>query len=311
MKVVSYLASLPSKMLLPKYINNHKVLTLKNFANGVNLAGDQCTVSTAMKYEPADVAIILGWVHEQGKTTPHLQFRKDIIENQKQRGGHTVIADSNLFLYSNLDNPLTYQRYSFDGIFPNTGIYCDSKPDPIQWKRIRNKMQIDLKEYRSNGSHILICLQRNGGWSMGNITIADWTTSVIKSLRQSTDRPIVLRAHPGDKTASTYINALVKVAPGVSVSSSNTTLVQDLKNCWAVVNHNSSPAVGAAIEGYPVFVTDPARSQCYDIANTDLAAIENPMLPNRQPWIERISMSHWNFQEISNGTCWKHMRQYI
>ena len=88
-------------------------------------------------------------------------------------------------------------------------------------------------------------------------------------------------------------------------------LLEDLNNCWAVVNHNSSPVVGAAIEGYPIFVTDPVRSQCRDIANTNLAAIETPDMPDRQAWIERISMFHWNFQEISNGACWKHMRQYI
>jgi hypothetical protein len=52
--------------------------------------------------------------------------------------------------------------------------------------------------------------------------------------------------------------------------------VRNLKHCWAAVAHNSSPTVGAAIEGIPVFVTDPARSQCRDIANTDLSQIENP-----------------------------------
>ena len=80
---------------------------------------------------------------------------------------------------------------------------------------------------------------------------------------------------------------------------------------WAVVNHNSSPAVGAAIEGYPIFVTDPARSQCREIANTDLSEIETPTLFDRQSWVERISMFHWNFEELKSGECWHHMRRYI
>lgn len=311
MKVVSYLSSLPPKMLGSEYVNNHKVLTLKNFAQGVRVNGDQSSVSVDMKYEPADVAVILGWVHEQGKTAPHLQFRREIIEQQKQHGKHTVIADSNLFLYSNLDNPNNYQRYSFDGIFPNTGIYCDKNPDPLQWKRIRNRTRIDIKDYRDTGSHILLCLQRNGGWSMGNISVDEWVKSTVIQLRQHTNRPIVLRGHPGDKHASDYIKPLINIAPNLQISLPGTPLLQDLKNCWAVVNHNSSSVVGAAIEGYPIFVTDPVRSQCYDIANTDLETIESPILYNRQPWIERISMFHWNFQELSNGACWKHMRQYI
>lgn len=310
MKVISYLSSLPAKTLRTDSADTHKVQTLKNFAQGVIAAGDSCSISTVMKYEPSDVAIILGWVHENGKTAPHLQFRKEIIERQLQLGKHTVIVDSNLFLYSNTENIHKYYRYSFDGIFPNTGIYCDSNPNAIRWKSIRNKLKIDLKEYRTNGSHILICLQRNGGWSMGNTTVTEWVTNTIKQLRLYTNRPIVLRGHPGDKTIKSYIHSLASLSNNITVST-NATLIDDLRNCWAVVNHNSSPAVGAAIEGYPVFVTDPIRSQCYDIANTDLAMIENPNMPDRQAWIERISMFHWNFQEVGTGACWKHMRQYI
>jgi hypothetical protein len=87
--------------------------------------------------------------------------------------------------------------------------------------------------------------------------------------------------------------------------------VDDLKNCWAAVNYNSSPVVGAAIEGVPIFVMDPINSQCAEIANTDLAKIETPNMPDRQPWVERISMFHWNFQELVSGECWQHIRKFI
>jgi hypothetical protein len=69
--------------------------------------------------------------------------------------------------------------------------------------------------------------------------------------------------------------------------------------------------VGAAIEGYPIFVTDYTKSQCREIANTDLSQIETPFLFYRQNWVERISMFHWNFEELKSGECWQHMRQYI
>jgi hypothetical protein len=93
--------------------------------------------------------------------------------------------------------------------------------------------------------------------------------------------------------------------------SANTSLLHDLQGCWAVVNHNSSPAVAAAIEGYPVFVTDLARSQCGEIANTDLAQIESPVLPARDQWLERLAMSHWKFDELKSGQAWAHLRQYV
>ena len=67
----------------------------------------------------------------------------------------------------------------------------------------------------------------------------------------------------------------------------------------------------SAIEGIPIFVTDPERSQCADIANTDLSLIEKPNMPDRQAWAERLAMSHWNFDELKSGECWHHMRQYV
>jgi hypothetical protein len=150
---------------------------------------------------------------------------------------------------------------------------------------------------------------------MGGFDVIDWTVNTIKTLRQYTDREIVIRAHPGDKGSKNYLsptnlNQKIGNIKNVRVSE-NPSLLSDLKNCWAVVNHNSSPTVGAAIEGYPIFVTDPDHSQCKEIANTDLSMIENPIYSDRQPWIERLAMFHWNFDEIQNGECWAHMRRYV
>jgi hypothetical protein len=123
MKVVSYLATLPAKMLQGQHNTSEKFLTLQNYADGVSAAGDVGNVSTALQYEPADVAVMLGWVHENGKSAPHLQFRQHILDQQRQHGKRTVIADSNLFLYHNTENPHHYLRYSYDGVFPDTGEY--------------------------------------------------------------------------------------------------------------------------------------------------------------------------------------------
>jgi hypothetical protein len=169
-----------------------------------------------------------------------------------------------------------------------------------------------LKDYRDDGRHILICLQRNGGWSMGFTTVSSWAENVLSTLRQHTKRPIVIRAHPGDRQAQHYLKHLAALSSHYNFSiSENKTLLEDLNGCWAVVNHNSSPAVAAAIEGYPVFVTDPARSQCREIANECLADIERPLLPERLSWIQRLAMSHWKFDELKSGAAWHNMRQFV
>ena len=316
MQVISYTATLPAKLLNDsRRETNNKYLTLLKFIEGVCAAGDQGRVETASVYQPSEVAFMLGWVHEHGKKSPHLMFRKHIVDQQCNRGARTVIADSNLFLYKNTRNPQYYLRYSFDGVFPNTGEYCDQAPDPARWQKIRSDLGMDLRDWRASGDHVLICLQRNGGWSMGGQSVTDWAAWVIQTLRRHTDRRIMIRPHPGDKGGVRDANTILTTAHRqgirrVSLSAPNTDFVTDLLGCWAVVNHNSSPAVGAVIEGIPVFVTDPDRSQARDVANLDLSKIEQPELFDRQAWVERLSQFHWNFDDITTGTAWRHMRQW-
>lgn len=300
---------------VPNKKNQEKVDILRFFAAGARSKGDIVLDIGTYDYMMADVAVIQGWVAPGQPITPHGDLRSRIIQKQLERSKFVVAVDSNLFLYANTENPLHYLRYSFNGVFPSTGIYCDTEIDPARWQKISSDLNISLKNYRTNGSHILLCMQRNGGWSMSGKDSQDWANETIAEIRKYSERPIVIRLHPGDKETKRIFKAgpplcKVKFDYGVTLSH-NENLLDDLKNCWAVVNHNSSPVVGAAIEGYPIFVTDSSNSQCKDIANTRLSQIENPKLPDRQPWVERLSMSHWKFDELKSGECWAHMKRFI
>ena len=300
---------------VPNKKNQEKVDILRFFAQGARVMND--TVIDVDQYDmpPCDVAVIQGWVAPGQPTTPHGDLRSRVIKTQLKKLKHVIGVDSNLFLYADTANPHHYLRYSFNGIFPTTGIYCDSDPDPARWQSISHDLGLSLKDYRTTGTHILLCVQRNQGWSMGTLDNQEWTLDTIAQIRKHSDRPIVVRLHPGDKEIKRIIKAggpLCRIKFDYSVIlSQNDNLRDDLRNCWAVVNHNSSPGVGGAIEGYPIFVTDPTNSQCREIANTDFSTIENPHMPDRQAWVERISMSHWKFDELKSGKCWTHMRKFI
>ena len=310
MKVAVYLDCLPKKAQ-----GDRKYEILTRFSRGVKAQGDEVISHLGSTLVPADVAMLVGYVHENSKNTAHLLLRKNVLDYQLKSKKRTLLADSNLFLYANTDNPHYYLRYSFDGVFPNTGIYFDDNPDSSRWLKISREMNIGLKDYRSTGNHILLCLQRNGGWSMGKFDVIDWTAQTIKELRKHTDRDIIIRPHPGDREAGRYlnpVNLIKKIGNLKNVRvSREPNFLRDLKHCWAVVNYNSSPTVGAAIEGFPIFVTDSDRSQCKDIAQTDLSKIENPLLPDRQAWVERLAMFHWSFAETESGEAWSHMRKYV
>ena len=281
---------------------------LTNFHLGVGAGGHSTEVKT-MSWQPADLAVIQGWVHANSGNTPHLNFRKQIIQNQHAIGKHTLAIDSNLFLYKDPKNIKTYLRFSLDDIFPTTGNYFTDNVDPNRWQQIKQDIGLELQPWRTQGNHILICLQRNGGWSMGNLNVMQWCNNIIKEISKFSNRPIIIRAHPGDKNAKNYLRIN---HPNVTIST-NTNILDDFKNAWAVVTYNSSPGVAGAIEGIPVFVTDPNTkvSQAFEVANCALKDIETPAMPDRQQWIEKIAMSHFSFNDLKTGVAWNIIKRYL
>jgi UDP-N-acetylglucosamine transferase subunit ALG13 len=251
----------------------------------------------------------MGYVHKDGKHLPHLDLRQKILDYQKQNNKRTLIADSNLFLYMDKTNPHHYLRYSFDGVFPTTGFYFDTVVNPDRWIKISKNMNISIKPYRTQGNHILICLQRNGGWSMAGLSVIDWLDTTVRKIQQISNRPIVVRTHPGDKK----IMRILKLKYKNVALSNKPNLLDDLQNAWTTVVYNSSPSVASIIEGVPAFITDPEplHSQSYPVANMDLNQIENPALHERQQWIEKLAMCHWNFEELRSGEAWSFFKRYI
>lgn len=304
-KAVAYYGGIPSRNNNPE-----KPLILDNFLEGVRRSGDEAIGHRGMNAIPCDVALIQGFVHEHGKTAPHLLLRQQAVDLQKSSNKRSLIVDSNLFLYADHGNTKHYLRYSFDGVFPTTGFYFDREVDPNRWKKISQSLGISLKPWRSTGTHILICLQRNGGWSMRGLDVQSWLDETIVKIRQYMRKiPIIVRLHPGDKKMPRMIRINHK---NVTISRSPK-LTDDLQNAWATIVYNSSPSVASIIEGVPAFLTDPQpmHSQSYPVANLNLADLPNPKLPERQEWIERLSMCHWNFDELKSGEAWQFFRRFI
>jgi len=301
---VAYYGGIP-----PGNKNPEKPLILDNFCEGVIRAGDTVIAHTGLNPLPCDVALIQGFVHEDGKMLPHLILRKRALELQKQTKKRSLIVDSNLFLFADPGNTKRYLRYSFDGVFPTTGFYFDKDVDPSRWQKISQNLGLTLRPYRTSGNHILICLQRNGGWSMKGLSSIQWLDQTINTIKQYSDRPIIVRAHPGDKKTRGFLKLNYK---NVQLST-NEKLVDDLKNAWATVVYNSSPSVASIIMGVPAFLTDPepTHSQSFEVANMNLSKIESPEQKDRQQWIEKISMCHWNFDELRSGEAWQFFKRYI
>ena len=303
--VASYLKGIP-----PKNRNPEKPEVLINFIKGVNAVGDIGKVVDEWKVIDSDVAVVQGFVHPGSKNVTHLNLRKNVFDTQQKNNKRSIIIDSNLFLYADPGNTKKYLRYSYDGIFPTTGEYCNSQPTLNRWDQISKDLNLSLKPWSTNKETILICCQRDGGWSMDGQQLMPWLVKTIMEIKKHSDRKIVVRFHPGDRNSSKHKSALIRYNLQNVFVTSNESILTDFKTAHVVVNYNSSPAVAAAIEGIPVFVLDFERSQAKDIANTDISKIENPVLYDRSVWIQKLAQMHWTSNELADGTAWRHLRKW-
>ena len=307
--VKSYLAS------LPKRINGQeKIDALTFFAQGVTCCGDNGSVTHSSIYEPCDVGAIIGNAFDSNPSKtklPHYAVRKMIMDTQQSLGRYWLSIDSNVFIYKNRENPHKYLRYSFNGVFPATGIYCNDDPGNENWDNIRRHYDMDLRPWRNKGGrHILLCLQRPMGWSMRGMNLMAWLDDTFKRIRQYSDRPVRIRWHPGDwKNMPTNLDLTLFNA---SLSPKERHILEDLNKCWALVCHNSTPSSVAVIEGVPAFITDDVGyCQAGEVVNTDFSRLEDPIMPDRDRWIRKLAQCHWSFEDLRSGRCWRHMRQWI
>ncbi len=305
--VASYMRVIP-----PGNSNPEKPALLKNYIEGVNRMGDKGMIVNTLHPLDTDVAVIQGFVHANSKNTPHLKLRRLVYENQMRRGKRCCIVDSNLFLAYDKGNSKTYLRYSFDGIFANTGEYCNSQVNPARWQKLKKDLGIEVKPWKQKdeGQYILITCQRDGGWSMQGQNVLQWLTQTVARIKAVCHDPILVRFHPGDKQRDEYPARIKELGIDVNVSRSPS-LFDDLRHAKACVGHNSSPTIIAAIEGVPIFLSDAGRSQAKDVAHTNFIDLNNPKQFDRGAWLEKLAMCHWRLDELRTGECWEHMKRFV
>ena len=181
--------------------------------------------------------------------------------------------------------------------------------DGERWK----KLNIELKPWRSTGDTIIICGQhhRSHQWR-NNPTMNLWFEQQINEIRKHTDRPIVIRPHPRNPTGfdiSKWKN-VTKVLPQRDYNTvDDTDFKETLKQAWAVVNYSSNPAMMSVFNGIPVFVSE--QSLCYDVGNTSLNNINNPAMPDRSNWANKLAYTEWTTEEIKQGLPWQRIKKRL
>ena len=282
---------------------SNKTMLMDNFRTGVQSQGDQVVEfhSNQLPDQHLDAGFVLGYTLEDN-------FRKKIIDQLRLRKTPAVFVDSNILHYARSEHE--WHRYSLGTVYPDSGTYFFQDLDRSKWQRFSDWHNAPLKPWRTTGDHVLILCQRPKGFNMF-LDQDTWLEKTVDKIRKHTQRPIMIRMHPGDGTRFKQIEKIQK-RYGTSVVISEHANIRDaLINCWCTVGINSTPNVVAAIEGVPGYVEDPRRSWAADVAFTDLAQIENPALPDRAEWAHKIANIHWSNQEVVSGQLWSAIKQYI
>jgi len=214
--------------------------------------------------------------------------RNQLIYNQCRAKGKPVM----IIEVGNLVRGSTW-RISLDhihglGIFGNSENLDKSRPTvlglnlkPLNQKR-NNKILIACQHERS--------LQWEGQPSM-----AEWAKRKVAEIRKFTEKNIIIRPHP----RSLFMLNIegVQVEQPKKIPNSYDSFDIDY-NYHCVINHNSGPAVQAAINGIPVICD---RSSLAFPVSEQIDNIDNPTLPDRAEWFLKLCHTEWTVNEISSG----------
>jgi hypothetical protein len=288
-----------------------KIECLESFAEGVRATGDSVVVEWEHRYTPSRLAVMLGWAttNTGGR---NIVLRKQIIADQRRLGNHTMCIDASCWKY--LDDQGSYLRYSVGGPFYDRAEYANRNSTDAKWREISQVLGVTLQGHQHNvNGHILICMQRDGGFAMKTLSPMDWLQNKIHEIRSVTQRAIHIRPHPGKYNMQDFVaysgrdakrQRITLIDPGRS------RLVDNLQNAHSAVFFNSSASVAAVCAGIPVFVDD---SSCvsWRVANHDISKIETPAEFERQPWINDLAAAHWSDKDARQGHIYQKFLPYL
>lgn len=291
--------------------HSRKIQCLESFAAGVRAAGHSVVTEWEHRYIPSRLAVMLGWAttNTGGR---NIVLRKQIIADQRRVGNHTMCIDASCWKY--LDDQGSYLRYSLGGPFYDRAEYANRNSTDAKWQEISHALGVTLQAPQHNvNGHILICMQRDGGFAMKTLNPMDWLQNKIHKIRSVTPRAIHIRPHPGKYNMQDFVAYSGRDAKRQSITlidPSRSQLIDNLQNAHSAVFFNSSASVAAACAGIPVFLDD-ASGVAWTVANHDVAKIETPGKFSREQWIYDLAAAHWSDADAQQGRVYQKFLPYL
>ena len=162
---------------------------------------------------------------------------------------------------------------------------------------------LSLKPWKDPGKFVLICGQHDKSLQWQYMPpMSKWVMETIEEIQKYTDRPIIFRPHPRcplPNIEHEFRN--VSRQDPVKINGTYDDFDMSFRNIWATVSYSSNPGIHSVIQGVPAFVS--THSLAYDASNDIdfLCNIENPLMPDRQQWLNDYAHTEWTVEEISQG----------
>jgi len=157
-----------------------------------------------------------------------------------------------------------------------------------RWEQLKYK----IPNWKKNGRNILIVMPSDKPAKFYDIDMNSWREEIVNTLKQHTDRPIVIREKA---------NRIERI---------NKTIYEELDNTFAVVTLQSIAATEALLYGVPAFTLAPNAAK--ELTLQDIGKIETPLYPDMDvihKWAYHLAYGQFHIDEMKDGTAYKLLMQ--
>ena len=169
------------------------------------------------------------------------------------------------------------------------------------------KLGVFLKEkVKNRRSEILIATQHQKSLQWEGMPAMDqWVKQTIENIKTYTDRKIVIRSHPRSPLRLNLPRVGIEIPKQIPGTYDDFDIDY---NFHCVVNHNSGPALQAAINGLPCICD--STSLAYPVSSK-FQEIEEISLPDREEWFLKLCHTEWTVEEIAQGIPLKRLEPFV
>jgi len=191
--------------------------------------------------------------------------------------------------FGNNPNPLNPQGWKvWHRIVKNNLQHSEMIDRPAdRWQR----MGITLQP-RRYGKKIIVAVPDEKPCKFYGIDLESWITDTVDTIRQYTDRPVVVRQRAANRIDRIATDPLSKV------------LIDDVH---ALVTFNSNAATESVILGVPVFTLAPVNAAA-PVGCQDLSQIESPYWADTDKlhaWACHLAYGQFHVRELKDGTAYR------